>query len=109
MPVAAISDQAKIKVAWFSDLTIFDTAPDPASAVFDIVPSIEVTLPNGGETWKVDDDSRLVKWNVNGTLSLVDIYYCTNHSAPLASRNYVIINNGGGEDINAAQGVAGYP
>ncbi|MGD1119764.1 MAG: hypothetical protein ABR886_09790 [Dehalococcoidales bacterium] len=57
--------QARIKVVSVSNPAVFDTS----DANFNIVQSITLTSPNGGESWKIGS-TKAITWDSTGVLSV---------------------------------------
>ncbi|RKY44535.1 MAG: hypothetical protein DRP81_05410, partial [Candidatus Omnitrophota bacterium] len=68
----AITNNAYVKISDSSDLNVFDTS----NSAFKIKASFQITAPNGGEAWIVNDTENIV-WNTQGTVDNVKLEYST--------------------------------
>ena len=87
----AIGSQVRVKVENNADTSVFDTS----DANFTIKGSIDLTSPNGGETWIVDDLHNIT-WTKQGSIGLLDIKYSTNAGS---SYDYTIATNVNSNDL----------
>ncbi|MEK7447981.1 MAG: hypothetical protein AAB019_00690, partial [Planctomycetota bacterium] len=69
----AISPNAKLRITDYNDGTVSDE-----STIFRIKGSITVTNPTAFNEWVVGEN-RPISWSLNGTISLVNIYYSKNN------------------------------
>jgi sarcosine oxidase gamma subunit len=77
---------ARVKVADAADaLLVFDTS----NANFSIKGSVNVTAPNGGETWIVGADNN-VTWTKFGSISSVEIRYSENNGSTWPAGNIIV-------------------
>ncbi|RLB05264.1 MAG: hypothetical protein DRG59_09260, partial [Deltaproteobacteria bacterium] len=67
-----ISDKVRVKIADNSNADVYDTS----DADFNIMGSVTVSVPNGGEVWVVDS-AYDITWTYHGSIANVKIDYST--------------------------------
>ncbi|RKY29622.1 MAG: hypothetical protein DRP68_07060, partial [Candidatus Omnitrophota bacterium] len=66
----AITNNAYVKISDSSDLSVYDTS----NSAFKIKASFQITAPNGGEAWIVNNTEDIT-WNTQGTVDNVKLEY----------------------------------
>ena len=102
-PLASASALSKIKAVDAADANVLGE-----SATFNIIASIKVDQPNGGEVWKVDQVKK-IKWTIGGGYVLtpyVTLYYCKNYTSSCQAPGWVTVSGGG--QVDASTGGAGF-
>jgi len=83
----SIGDTLVVKVSTQTNKTAIDVN-DTSNATFKIKGNVQVTSPNGGEIWYVNDTNRQIRWSSVGTVSPVKIEYSTDNGG-----NWILISN----------------